>query len=282
VVLTPGVCASSHVVMLTAQPGTHISHLHGDGGNSASLPEEITKDTVKTIRAGKAGMSGDLSSTPVRVLIAHAGLRVPAGAQPSLRPRFRGGRNRTARLGRKTPRGREGVSRMKCESLERRRLSTLRHCERSEAIQNLSTEGFWIAHMGIWCVKWDGQLFVRLQASSSSRPCGLPDGARRSGQDRPVRAAAKRLGLDVSEHAIRLLWSGVAGGGSSYRWRSQGRAGFGNLVCMPDQTHIRSSRDSDCTNIPLAAGRLERTGPFFVAAFEAMQSIGSSTRIGRG
>jgi len=38
----------------------------------------------------------------------------------------------------------------------------------------------------------------------------------------------------------------------------------------------------DSTNIPLAAGRLERTGPFFVAAFEAMQSIGSSTRIGQG
>jgi hypothetical protein len=37
----------------------------------------------------------------------------------------------------------------------------------------------------------------------------------------------------------------------------------------------------DCTNIPLAAGRLERTRPFFVAAFEAMQSIGSSTRIGQ-
>jgi hypothetical protein len=57
---------------------------------------------------------------------------------------------------------------------------------------------------------------------------------------------------------------------------------FGNLVCVPDQTHIRSSRDGDCTNIPLAAGRLERTRPFFVAAFEAMQSIGSSTRIGQG
>jgi hypothetical protein len=34
--------------------------------------------------------------------------------------------------------------------------------------------------------------------------------------------------------------------------------------------------------IPLAAGRLERTRPFFAAAFEAMQSIGSSTRIGQG
>src|SRR5207248_843616 len=57
---------------------------------------------------------------------------------------------------------------------------------------------------------------------------------------------------------------------------------FAIWFCVPDQTHIRSSRGSDCTNIPLAAGRLERTGPFFVAAFEAMQSIGSSTRIGRG
>jgi len=32
----------------------------------------------------------------------------------------------------------------------------------------------------------------------------------------------------------------------------------------------------------LRRGRLERTGPFFVAAFDAMQSIGSPTRIGRG
>jgi hypothetical protein len=68
VVLTPGVCASSHVVMLTAQPGTHISHLHGDGGNSASLPGESTKDTVKTIRAGKAGMPALPVVHPVRVL----------------------------------------------------------------------------------------------------------------------------------------------------------------------------------------------------------------------
>ena len=50
----------------------------------------------------------------------------------------------------------------------------------------------------------------------------------------------------------------------------------------PDRGVFRMARGSDCTNIPLAAGRLERTGPFFVAAFEAMQSIGSSTRIGRG
>ncbi len=42
VVLTPGVCASSLVVMCTAQLGGRISYLQGDGGNSASLPGEIT------------------------------------------------------------------------------------------------------------------------------------------------------------------------------------------------------------------------------------------------
>jgi hypothetical protein len=57
VVLAPGVCASSPAVMCVVRPGTRVSHPHGDGGNSASLPGESTKDTVKTIRAGKAGMS---------------------------------------------------------------------------------------------------------------------------------------------------------------------------------------------------------------------------------
>ena len=40
VVLAPGVCAPSLVVMRAAQPGPCISHLQGDGGNSASLPGE--------------------------------------------------------------------------------------------------------------------------------------------------------------------------------------------------------------------------------------------------
>ena len=40
VVLTPGVCASSLVVMWAARPGIRISHPQGDGGNSASLPGE--------------------------------------------------------------------------------------------------------------------------------------------------------------------------------------------------------------------------------------------------
>src|SRR5258708_35798427 len=49
-------------------------------------------------------------------------------------------------------------------------------------------------------------------------------------------------------------------------WRSQVRAGLAIWVCMPDQTHIRSSREANCTKIPLAAGRLERAKPIFVAA----------------
>ena len=40
VVLAPGVCAPSLVVMCDAQPGARISHPQGDGGNSASLPGE--------------------------------------------------------------------------------------------------------------------------------------------------------------------------------------------------------------------------------------------------
>ena len=42
VVLAPGVCAPSFVVMRAIQPDPRISHLQGDGGNSASLPGEIT------------------------------------------------------------------------------------------------------------------------------------------------------------------------------------------------------------------------------------------------
>jgi len=42
VVLAPGACAPSLVVMCDVQPDAHISHPQGDGGNSASLPGEIT------------------------------------------------------------------------------------------------------------------------------------------------------------------------------------------------------------------------------------------------
>jgi len=40
VVLAPGVCAPSLVVVRVAQPGLRVSHPLGDGGNSASLPGE--------------------------------------------------------------------------------------------------------------------------------------------------------------------------------------------------------------------------------------------------
>ena len=42
VVLAPGACAPSLVVVCDVQPDVCISHLQGDGGNSASLPGEIT------------------------------------------------------------------------------------------------------------------------------------------------------------------------------------------------------------------------------------------------
>ncbi|WP_246756756.1 hypothetical protein [Bradyrhizobium diazoefficiens] len=42
VVLAPGACAPSLVVMRAVQPDMRISHPQGDGGNSASLPGEIT------------------------------------------------------------------------------------------------------------------------------------------------------------------------------------------------------------------------------------------------
>jgi hypothetical protein len=35
---------------VAARPGARISHLQGDGGNSASLPGESTKDTLKPLR----------------------------------------------------------------------------------------------------------------------------------------------------------------------------------------------------------------------------------------
>jgi hypothetical protein len=40
--------------------GARIEQRRGDGGKSATLPEESTKDTVKTIRAGKAGRPATL------------------------------------------------------------------------------------------------------------------------------------------------------------------------------------------------------------------------------
>ncbi|MBB4256182.1 hypothetical protein GGD64_000176 [Bradyrhizobium sp. CIR3A] len=114
VVLTPGVCASSPAVMWRPT-GARISHPQGDGGNSASLPGESTKYAVNH-RAGKAGRSAHLWSTPVCIFFAH-GL---TGA--SRRPAFpaplsfmRATRRSKARA--QMPREREGVSAMSTNCL---------------------------------------------------------------------------------------------------------------------------------------------------------------------
>ena len=51
---------SSLAVMRRPDRAPASNRPRGDGGNSASLPGESTKDTVKTIRAGKAGRSAHL------------------------------------------------------------------------------------------------------------------------------------------------------------------------------------------------------------------------------
>src|SRR5213080_1621273 len=143
--------------------------------------------------------------------------------------------------------------------------------------------------MGNVCVKDEQSPFCSTAATSSSRPRAVQDDARRSSQGPPFRPAAQRLGLELSEHVIMLGPSGTTGTpgvGGSVRasailaFAIQGSSRFGDLACLPN-SHSVVAR-GDCTRIPLAAGRLERTRPFFVAAFEAMQSIGSSTRIFRG
>ncbi len=90
--------------------GARISHPQGDGGNSATLPEESTKDTVKTIRAGKAGRP----ATPVvhPVCIPCTRTRVPpAPGLPCALWQLKGAIDR-AKLGRNAPREREAMSAM--------------------------------------------------------------------------------------------------------------------------------------------------------------------------
>ena len=122
----------------------------------------------------------------------------------------------------------------------------------------------WIAHMGNVCVKDEQAPFCSTAATSSSRPRGVQDGARRSSQGRPFRAAAQRLGLELSEHAIMLAPSGTTGSarvGGSVRasailaFAIQGSSRFGDLGCLPDQTHIRSSHGATAPQF-----RLRRAG----------------------
>ena len=101
-------------------------------------------------------------------------------------------------------------------------------------------------------------------ATSSSRPRMVQDGARRSSQGRLFRAAAKRLGLELIEHVILLDPSGPTGAAGmvgSIRASGNpcicdpGSSRFGDLGCLPDQTHIRSSREATAPGF-----RLRRAG----------------------
>ena len=150
----------------------------------------------------------------------------------------------------------------------------------------------WIAHMGNVCVKDEQSPFCSTAATSSSRPRALQDGARRSSQGRPFRVAAQRLGLELSEHAIMLGPSGTTAAprvGGSVRASSailafaiQGSSRFCDLGCLPDQTHIRSSREATAPRFRLRRAGSSGRDHSSLQLFRAMQSIGSSTRIFRG
>ncbi len=115
----------------------------GDGGNRARLTGESTKETVKTIRAGKAGRFRlNLWSTPC-ASSAH-GPRVPAGARPSPRPLQRG-RGLSANLGQNMPREYE-IASVVGNPLSMLDLVIARS-DSDEAIQNLAAERFWIASL---------------------------------------------------------------------------------------------------------------------------------------
>jgi hypothetical protein len=143
VVLTPGVCASSPVVMCDAQPGARVSHPQDDGGNSASLPGESTKYAVNH-RAGKAEHRLSLWSTPCAFL-RRTDLRVPpAPGLPCALVSMRAKGRRKTRA-KRAARTQMRVCGSGCELNKRNQCTTLRHCERSEAIQAVTAEGFWIA-----------------------------------------------------------------------------------------------------------------------------------------
>ena len=159
----------------------------------------------------------------------------------------------------------DGKPRAQCAA--RMRSCVFRHCEErsNEAIHFLhSLAARWIAHMGNGCVKDEQPPFCSTAATSSSRPRTRQDGARRSSQGRPLGDAAQRLGLDLSEHAIMLVRSGTIGAPRVGGWvrasailafAIQGSSRFGDLGCLPDQTHIRSSREATAPGF-----RLRRAG----------------------
>ncbi|GMP01767.1 hypothetical protein TM239_29620 [Bradyrhizobium sp. TM239] len=73
---TPGVLASRLAVMRRPDRARASAIRKATGAIVQRLPEESTKDTVKTIRAGKAGRPAHLWSTPCAFL-SPTDLRVP-------------------------------------------------------------------------------------------------------------------------------------------------------------------------------------------------------------
>ena len=95
--------------------------------------------------------------------------------------------------------------------------------------------------MGSRCVKAIGQLFVRLETSSSSRPWKYGDGARRSSQGRP--AGPPRSGLALTRSSTPSGWHGrgevLAHRPFGCRLAISGSSRFGNLGL-----HARSNSHS--------------------------------------
>uniref|UniRef100_UPI001FDAB6B2 IS630 family transposase n=1 Tax=Bradyrhizobium sp. Cp5.3 TaxID=443598 RepID=UPI001FDAB6B2 len=110
------------------------------------------------------------------------------------------------------------------------------------------------SHGDLSVSRWLVSSLFDCQASSSSRPWSFGDGARRSSQGRPRRAAAQRLDLDLIEHAIRLMWSGVGWGRiTPFSMAIQGRAGFWQSGLLARSNSHSVVARGNCTNIPLAA-----------------------------
>ena len=81
------------------------------------------------------------------VCFSRSGPRVPAGTRPSLCPLgFEGGVTKQS-SGEMLREDAKLRLQLKCELEEWRCRLILRHCERSEAIQSLAAEGFWIASL---------------------------------------------------------------------------------------------------------------------------------------
>ena len=72
------------------------------------------------------------------------------------------------------------------------------------------------------------------------------------------RAAAKRLGLDLIEHAIRLLWSGVSGTASSFGSTISGSSRFRDLGLLARSNSHSVVARGDRTTIPESTRRVIR------------------------